>query len=53
MALFTIESDFRYEIVRKIFEGGMGVKLKPRKRYKLPSAGSLTVSIPFILTIWG
>src|SRR5580692_10565359 len=25
MALFTIESDFRYEIVRKIFEGGMGV----------------------------
>src|SRR5450631_2237131 len=25
MALFTIETDFRYEIVRKIFEGGMGV----------------------------
>ncbi|MDB6023262.1 MAG: serine/threonine protein kinase [Pedosphaera sp.] len=25
MALFTIEHDFRYEIVRKIFEGGMGV----------------------------
>src|SRR5580658_219332 len=25
MAMFTIESDFRYEIVRKIFEGGMGV----------------------------
>ena len=25
MALFTIESDFRYDIVRKIFEGGMGV----------------------------
>ena len=25
MALFTIESDFRYEIVRKIFEGGMGI----------------------------
>ena len=25
MALFTIESDFRYEIVRKIFEGGMGL----------------------------
>jgi len=23
--LFTIQSDFRYEIVRKIFEGGMGV----------------------------
>jgi eukaryotic-like serine/threonine-protein kinase len=25
MALFTIENEFRYEIVRKIFEGGMGV----------------------------
>jgi serine/threonine-protein kinase len=25
MALFTIQCDFRYEIVRKIFEGGMGV----------------------------
>jgi eukaryotic-like serine/threonine-protein kinase len=25
MALFTIDSDFRYEIVRKIFEGGMGI----------------------------
>src|SRR5215510_435887 len=25
MALFTIESGFRYEIVRKIFEGGMGI----------------------------
>jgi eukaryotic-like serine/threonine-protein kinase len=25
MALFTIKSDFRYDIVRKIFEGGMGV----------------------------
>src|SRR5258707_7941171 len=25
MALFTIECDFRYEITRKIFEGGMGV----------------------------
>src|SRR5580704_17257387 len=24
-ALFTIENEFRYEIVRKIFEGGMGV----------------------------
>jgi eukaryotic-like serine/threonine-protein kinase len=24
-SLFTIQSDFRYEIVRKIFEGGMGV----------------------------
>jgi serine/threonine-protein kinase len=25
VALFTIKSDFRYDIVRKIFEGGMGV----------------------------
>jgi len=25
MALFTIQSDFRYDIVRKIFEGGMGI----------------------------
>jgi serine/threonine protein kinase len=25
MALFTIDNNFRYEIVRKIFEGGMGV----------------------------
>ncbi len=25
MALFTIENEFRYEIVRKIFEGGMGI----------------------------
>lgn len=24
-ALFTIQTDFRYEIVRKIFEGGMGI----------------------------
>jgi serine/threonine-protein kinase len=25
LALFTIQNEFRYEIVRKIFEGGMGV----------------------------
>ena len=25
MVLFTIENEFRYEIVRKIFEGGMGI----------------------------
>ncbi len=25
MALFTIQSEFRYEIVRKIYEGGMGI----------------------------
>src|SRR3989441_9863522 len=25
MTLFTIQSEFRYEIIRKIFEGGMGV----------------------------
>ena len=25
MGLFTIDCDFRYDIVRKIFEGGMGI----------------------------
>ena len=25
MALFTIQNEFRYEIVRKIYEGGMGI----------------------------
>ena len=25
MALFTIQNDFRYDIVRKIYEGGMGI----------------------------
>ena len=25
MALFTIQSEFRYEVVRKVFEGGMGI----------------------------
>ena len=25
MALFTIQSEFHYEVVRKIFEGGMGI----------------------------
>lgn len=25
MALFTLENEFRYEVVRKIFEGGMGI----------------------------
>ena len=25
MALFTIQNEFRYEVVRKIFEGGMGI----------------------------
>src|SRR6266850_1601422 len=25
VALFTIENEFRYEIIRKIFEGGMGI----------------------------
>ena len=25
MALFTIQNEFRYEIVRKIVEGGMGI----------------------------
>ncbi len=25
MALFTIQNEFRYEVIRKIFEGGMGI----------------------------
>jgi len=25
VSLFTIQNDFRYDIVRKIFEGGMGI----------------------------
>src|SRR5215472_12897851 len=25
VALFTIENEFRYEIVRKVYEGGMGI----------------------------
>ena len=25
MPLFTIQNEFRYDIVRKIFEGGMGI----------------------------
>ncbi|MCO5050729.1 MAG: serine/threonine protein kinase [Verrucomicrobiae bacterium] len=32
MALFTIQSDFRYEVVRKIFEGGMGVVYEAEQR---------------------
>src|SRR6266705_259508 len=32
VALFTIESDFRYDIVRKIFEGGMGVVYEAEQR---------------------
>src|SRR6202789_885491 len=32
MALFTIQSDFRYEIVRKIFEGGMGIVYEAEQR---------------------
>ena len=31
-ALFTINSDFRYEIVRKIFEGGMGIVYEAEQR---------------------
>ena len=32
MALFSIQSDFRYDIVRKIFEGGMGVVYEAEQR---------------------
>ena len=32
MALFTITNEFRYEIVRKIFEGGMGVVYEAEQR---------------------
>lgn len=32
MALFTIQSEFRYEVVRKIFEGGMGIVYEAEQR---------------------
>ncbi len=32
MALFTIQSDYRYDVVRKIFEGGMGVVYEAEQR---------------------
>ncbi len=32
MALFTIQSDFHYDVVRKIFEGGMGVVYEAEQR---------------------
>jgi eukaryotic-like serine/threonine-protein kinase len=32
VALFTIQSDFRYDVVRKIFEGGMGVVHEAEQR---------------------
>lgn len=32
MALFTIQNEFRYDIVRKIFEGGMGVVYEAEQR---------------------
>lgn len=32
MALFTIQSDFRYDVVRKIFEGGMGIVYEAEQR---------------------
>jgi serine/threonine-protein kinase len=32
VALFTIQNEFRYEIVRKIFEGGMGVVYEAEQR---------------------
>jgi eukaryotic-like serine/threonine-protein kinase len=32
MALFTIENQFRYEIVRKIYEGGMGIVYEAKQQ---------------------
>ena len=32
MALFSIQNDFRYDIVRKIFEGGMGIVYEAEQR---------------------
>ena len=32
MALFTIQNEFRYEITRKIFEGGMGIVYEAEQR---------------------
>ena len=32
MALFTLQNEFRYDIVRKIFEGGMGVVYEAEQR---------------------
>ena len=32
MPLFTIQHEFRYDIVRKIFEGGMGVVYEAEQR---------------------
>jgi serine/threonine protein kinase len=32
VALFTIQSDFHYDVVRKIFEGGMGVVYEAEQR---------------------
>src|SRR6266581_7703048 len=32
MPLFTIQDEFRYEIVRKIFEGGMGIVYEAEQR---------------------
>src|SRR5262249_38665246 len=32
MPLFTIESEFRYEIVRKVFQGGMGIVYEAEQR---------------------
>ena len=32
MALFSIQNEFRYDIIRKIFEGGMGIVYEAEQR---------------------
>ena len=40
VALFTIQSDFRYDVVRKIFEGGMGIVASRATRHATSSSAS-------------
>src|SRR6202044_561888 len=45
MALFTIQSDFRYEIVRKIFEGGMGIVFEAEQHGALDFVKRVAIKI--------